>query len=201
MILIKSFEFIKSLEPQTTDQFPVCLFSSVTLFSSGLLFCLFFFPLETYPYLGYTTVRNLLNAQITTKYILKHTSGVPLSTVLPDASPEAINLLGKFLKYSPEQRISASDVRHRLSPFLSFHLSLQLHSIYSFLYIVDTGIKRCIFFMSSCPVHHSHYVHFSHLSKSHQRIRSLLLIFQLNFHFMIHQKQHLSSLVQISIKS
>lgn len=36
---------------------------------------------------------------------------MPLEEVLPDASPQALDLLGQFLLYPPRQRISASQVR------------------------------------------------------------------------------------------
>lgn len=35
---------------------------------------------------------------------------VPLGEVLPDASPQALDLLGQFLLYPPRQRIAASQV-------------------------------------------------------------------------------------------
>lgn len=36
---------------------------------------------------------------------------MPLEEVLPDASHQALDLLGKFLLYPPHQRIAASQVR------------------------------------------------------------------------------------------
>lgn len=35
---------------------------------------------------------------------------MPLEEVLPDASPQALDLLGQFLLYPPRQRIAASQV-------------------------------------------------------------------------------------------
>lgn len=35
---------------------------------------------------------------------------MPLEEVLPDASPQALDLLGQFLLYPPHQRIAASQV-------------------------------------------------------------------------------------------
>lgn len=35
---------------------------------------------------------------------------MPLEEVLPDASPQALDLLGRFLLYPPRQRIAASQV-------------------------------------------------------------------------------------------
>lgn len=39
---------------------------------------------------------------------------MPLEEVLPDASPQALDLLGQFLLYPPHQRIAASQVRFKL---------------------------------------------------------------------------------------
>lgn len=41
---------------------------------------------------------------------------MPLEEVLPDASPQALDLLGRFLLYPPHQRISASQVLVLASP-------------------------------------------------------------------------------------
>lgn len=49
------------------------------------------------------------------KISFKEQAPVPLEEVLPDASPQALDLLGRFLLYPPQQRISASQVgRHPL---------------------------------------------------------------------------------------
>nr|XP_005904142.1 PREDICTED: cyclin-dependent kinase 20 isoform X2 [Bos mutus] len=42
------------------------------------------------------------------KISFKEQAPVPLEEVLPDASPQALDLLGRFLLYPPQQRISAS---------------------------------------------------------------------------------------------
>lgn len=42
------------------------------------------------------------------KISFKEQAPVPLGEVLPDASPQALDLLGRFLLYPPRQRISAS---------------------------------------------------------------------------------------------
>lgn len=42
------------------------------------------------------------------KISFKEQAPVPLGEVLPDASPQALDLLGQFLLYPPRQRISAS---------------------------------------------------------------------------------------------
>lgn len=39
---------------------------------------------------------------------------MPLEEVLPDASPQALDLLGQFLLYPPHQRIAASQVRFKV---------------------------------------------------------------------------------------
>lgn len=39
---------------------------------------------------------------------------MPLEEVLPDASPQALDLLGQFLLYPPRQRIAASQVRFKV---------------------------------------------------------------------------------------
>nr|XP_031298165.1 cyclin-dependent kinase 20 isoform X6 [Camelus dromedarius] len=44
------------------------------------------------------------------KISFKEQAPVPLEEVLPDASPQALDLLGRFLLYPPRQRISASQV-------------------------------------------------------------------------------------------
>lgn len=44
------------------------------------------------------------------KISFKEQAPVPLGEVLPDASPQALDLLGQFLLYPPRQRISASQV-------------------------------------------------------------------------------------------
>lgn len=44
------------------------------------------------------------------KISFKEQAPVPLEEVLPDASPQALNLLGQFLLYPPRQRIAASQV-------------------------------------------------------------------------------------------
>lgn len=44
------------------------------------------------------------------KISFKEQAPVPLGEVLPDASPQALDLLGRFLLYPPRQRISASQV-------------------------------------------------------------------------------------------
>lgn len=40
----------------------------------------------------------------------KEQAPVPLEEVLPDASPQALDLLGQFLLYPPRQHIAASQV-------------------------------------------------------------------------------------------
>lgn len=57
----------------------------------------------------------LLSQEITelpdyNKISFKEQAPVPLEEVLPDASPQALDLLGQFLLYPPCQRISASKV-------------------------------------------------------------------------------------------
>lgn len=42
------------------------------------------------------------------KISFKEQAPVPLEEVLPDASPQALDLLGQFLLYPPRQRIAAS---------------------------------------------------------------------------------------------
>lgn len=44
------------------------------------------------------------------KISFKEQAPVPLEEVLPDASPQALDLLGQFLLYPPHQRIAASQV-------------------------------------------------------------------------------------------
>ena len=44
------------------------------------------------------------------KISFKEQTPVPLEEVLPDASPQALDLLGRFLLYPPLQRIAASQV-------------------------------------------------------------------------------------------
>lgn len=44
------------------------------------------------------------------KISFKEQAPVPLEEVLPDASPQALDLLGQFLLYPPRQRIAASQV-------------------------------------------------------------------------------------------
>lgn len=44
------------------------------------------------------------------KISFKEQAHVPLEEVLPDASPQALDLLGWFLLYPPLQRIAASQV-------------------------------------------------------------------------------------------
>lgn len=44
------------------------------------------------------------------KISFKEQAPVPLEEVLPDASPQALDLLGQFLLYPPQQRIAASQV-------------------------------------------------------------------------------------------
>lgn len=44
------------------------------------------------------------------KISFKEQAPVPLQEVLPDASPQALDLLGRFLLYPPRQRIAASQV-------------------------------------------------------------------------------------------
>lgn len=44
------------------------------------------------------------------KISFKEQAHVPLEEVLPDASPQALDLLGRFLLYPPLQRIAASQV-------------------------------------------------------------------------------------------
>nr|XP_005904143.1 PREDICTED: cyclin-dependent kinase 20 isoform X3 [Bos mutus] len=44
------------------------------------------------------------------KISFKEQAPVPLEEVLPDASPQALDLLGRFLLYPPQQRISASQL-------------------------------------------------------------------------------------------
>uniref|UniRef100_A0A8C8Z4K2 Cyclin-dependent kinase 20 n=1 Tax=Prolemur simus TaxID=1328070 RepID=A0A8C8Z4K2_PROSS len=57
---------------------------------------------------------------------------VPLEEVLPDASPQALDLLGQFLLYPPRQRMAASQVLHTqvLSP-LDPAFSCPLCSLFS----------------------------------------------------------------------
>ncbi|XP_004870147.1 cyclin-dependent kinase 20 isoform X2 [Heterocephalus glaber] len=47
------------------------------------------------------------------KISFKEQAPVPLEEVLPDASPQALDLLGHFLLYPPHQRIAASQAGHR----------------------------------------------------------------------------------------
>ncbi|XP_057161647.1 cyclin-dependent kinase 20 isoform X5 [Ursus arctos] len=49
------------------------------------------------------------------KISFKEQAPVPLEEVLPDASPQALDLLGQFLLYPPRQRISASQVWNEVS--------------------------------------------------------------------------------------
>ncbi|XP_025137919.1 cyclin-dependent kinase 20 isoform X5 [Bubalus bubalis] len=49
------------------------------------------------------------------KISFKEQAPVPLEEVLPDASPQALDLLGRFLLYPPQQRISASQVWNEAS--------------------------------------------------------------------------------------
>nr|XP_044612718.1 cyclin-dependent kinase 20 isoform X5 [Equus asinus] len=49
------------------------------------------------------------------KISFKEQAPVPLEEVLPDASPQALDLLGQFLLYPPCQRISASKVWYEVS--------------------------------------------------------------------------------------
>ncbi|XP_053061350.1 cyclin-dependent kinase 20 isoform X2 [Acinonyx jubatus] len=49
------------------------------------------------------------------KISFKEQAPVPLEEVLPDASPQALDLLGLFLLYPPRQRISASQVWNEVS--------------------------------------------------------------------------------------
>ncbi|XP_077766748.1 cyclin-dependent kinase 20 isoform X3 [Canis aureus] len=49
------------------------------------------------------------------KISFKEQAPVPLEEVLPDASPQALDLLGRFLLYPPHQRISASQVWNEVS--------------------------------------------------------------------------------------
>uniref|UniRef100_A0AAA9SGI9 Cyclin-dependent kinase 20 n=1 Tax=Bos taurus TaxID=9913 RepID=A0AAA9SGI9_BOVIN len=56
---------------------------------------------------------NIVHREITelpdyNKISFKEQAPVPLEEVLPDASPQALDLLGRFLLYPPQQRISAS---------------------------------------------------------------------------------------------
>ena len=44
------------------------------------------------------------------KISFKEQAPVPLEEVLPDAAPQALDLLGHFLLYPPRQRIAASQV-------------------------------------------------------------------------------------------
>lgn len=44
------------------------------------------------------------------KISFKEQAPVPLEEVLPDSSPQALDLLGQFLLYPPRQRIAASKV-------------------------------------------------------------------------------------------
>lgn len=44
------------------------------------------------------------------KISFKEQAPVPLEEVLPDASPQALDLLGQFLLYPPHKRIAASQV-------------------------------------------------------------------------------------------
>lgn len=44
------------------------------------------------------------------KISFKEQAPVPLGEALPDASPQALDLLGQFLLYPPYQRIAASQV-------------------------------------------------------------------------------------------
>jgi hypothetical protein len=50
------------------------------------------------------------------KISFKEQAPVPLEEVLPDASPQALDLLGQFLLYPPRQRIAASQVGLKVDP-------------------------------------------------------------------------------------
>lgn len=50
------------------------------------------------------------------KISFKEQAPVPLEEVLPDASPQALDLLGRFLLYPPLQRIAASQVGNTQCP-------------------------------------------------------------------------------------
>uniref|UniRef100_A0A4W2ESG7 Cyclin-dependent kinase 20 n=2 Tax=Bos TaxID=9903 RepID=A0A4W2ESG7_BOBOX len=63
---------------------------------------------------------NIVHREITelpdyNKISFKEQAPVPLEEVLPDASPQALDLLGRFLLYPPQQRISASQVWNEAS--------------------------------------------------------------------------------------
>jgi hypothetical protein len=47
------------------------------------------------------------------KISFKERAPIPLEEVLPDASPQALDLLGQFLLYPSRQRIAASQVRRK----------------------------------------------------------------------------------------
>ncbi len=49
------------------------------------------------------------------KIIFDDVPPIPLNTLLPKASPEALTLLQKFFAYHPPDRISATQVLHRYS--------------------------------------------------------------------------------------
>ncbi|ELK28773.1 Cyclin-dependent kinase 20 [Myotis davidii] len=51
---------------------------------------------------------------------------VPLGEVLPDASPQALDLLGQFLLYPPRQRIAASQTLPHLNLALILALTMTL---------------------------------------------------------------------------
>lgn len=66
------------------------------------------------------------------KISFKEQAAVPLREVLPDASPQALDLLGQFLLYPPRQRVPASQVGRPLPPPVALvplpraHMSFEL---------------------------------------------------------------------------
>lgn len=91
------------------------------------------------------------------KITFKENPAIPLEEIVPDTSPQAIDLLYKFLVYPSKQRCSATQV----SP--SSLARTHMHSIDSF---IHSFIHRCstfslqallhpYFFSSPLPAHHS----------------------------------------------
>ncbi|XP_075864601.1 cyclin-dependent kinase 20 isoform X3 [Microcebus murinus] len=61
------------------------------------------------------------------KISFKEQAPVPLEEVLPDASPQALDLLGQFLLYPPHQRIAASQVFSATLIGLHFHMNSRIN--------------------------------------------------------------------------
>lgn len=57
-----------------------------------------------------------LAAREAIKDISSEVKGIPFNTICPNASPDALDLLQRLIKFDPDERITASEALHH--PFL-----------------------------------------------------------------------------------